>query len=170
MATSHIAGEANDIADIPSRSFSEGDRWNCPSNAEFLTKFAKTFPLPQGASWQLFILSKKISTRLISELLMQPLRMDAWLRLPKRGYVFGTDGATTSGHCASVPTSTMSPLAPKYAQSPALVDRSGRVIMDTDVKSLALGCKRLSPPSARPVNWSLERTPSSKHPSATSNP
>ena len=45
MITLHVAGKANDIADIPSRSFRHGHRWNCPYNTEFLSRFTSQFKL-----------------------------------------------------------------------------------------------------------------------------
>ena len=74
----HVAGKANDIADIPSRSFCLGHRWNFPSDAEFITCFNQRFPLPQGFKWQLFQVSPRIITCVIDELLMQPSKIDVW--------------------------------------------------------------------------------------------
>ena len=51
MHTIHVAGEANDIVDIPSRSFINGDRWILPGNHDVLTRFTNRFPLLQGACW-----------------------------------------------------------------------------------------------------------------------
>ena len=104
MVTLHVAGKGNDIADIPSRSFRPEHRWNCPTNFEFLSRFSKQFPLPQGHKWQLFIISPRITTRVISELLTAPGEMDGWLRLPPIGRVFGGAGVPTNQR-TSTPTS-----------------------------------------------------------------
>ena len=40
MTMLHVTGKANDISDIPSQSFRDGHRWNCPKNLDFLTHFA----------------------------------------------------------------------------------------------------------------------------------
>jgi len=71
MATIHVAGKANNIADIPSRSFCEGHRWNFPDNLVFLTRFTTRFPLLQGACWQLCVINPKIVTLVTLILRMQ---------------------------------------------------------------------------------------------------
>jgi len=76
MYAIHVVGKAKDIVDIPSRSFRLGHRWNFSSNAEFLFHFNQRFPLPQGIKWQLFEVSPKIISRVISKFLMLPLKMD----------------------------------------------------------------------------------------------
>ena len=67
----HIPGIENALTDIPSRSFGSVKSWECKSDDDVLTLFNKTFPLPQQASWTIFRLSTKVTTRMISALRMQ---------------------------------------------------------------------------------------------------
>ena len=168
MATIHVAGKANDIADIPSRSFRKGHRWNCPSNLDFLIKFNAEFPLKQGACWDLFVINPKLITLVTSVLLTSPLPMDVWQALPPRGRVFGLSGA---GTCRSLKmltrTSPMKSLTTSSGRSPDLRDGSGQVITEEEIKSLVLGSQRRLGPLARPVRWSEGTTLSTERQSGT---
>ena len=167
MITLHVAGKANDIADIPSRSFRHGHRWNCPSNTEFLSRFTSQFKLKQGLRWQLFILSPKIIMRVISELLTGPSEMDGWLRLPTIGRVFGAIGAGTSNQSASTPTSKTKISTPLSNGCPGLLDGCGQATSVAALKSLVLESRQGLGPSARPVNWSEGTTLSTEPPTYT---
>ena len=164
----HVAGKENDIADIPSRSFLPSSRWHCPDDKLFLTRFAERFPLPQGAFWQLFHPSNKLTTKVISELLMQQSPMEGWLRLPPKGRVIGTTGAPTANRWGLTPTSTPNPTAPSSAPPLALLDGLGRASTVMANKSLVQEYKLRCAPSARPANWTEGKTPSTGRPTATS--
>ena len=158
MYTIHVAGKANDIADIPSRSFKLGHRWNCPSDVQFLHRFNSHFSLPQGNKWQLFQLAPKIVTRVTSELLMLPLPMDVWHRLPAIGRLFGKNGVNTYAGTTSTHTSTTSHSKTSSDTSPVLLDGCGKVISAEAIESLVRGCRLRSEPSGRPANWTEDAT------------
>ena len=154
MANIHVARKANDLADIPSRSFRHGHRWNCPSNIDFLTKFNAEFPLKQGACWDLFVVNPKLITLVTSVLLTKPLHMGVWQELPTRGRVFGLSGAGTSRSLRMLThTSPMRSLMTSSGRSPDLRDGLGRVITEEDIKSLVQESQRRSGPLARPARW-----------------
>ncbi|KAL7522296.1 hypothetical protein ACHAWF_000302, partial [Thalassiosira exigua] len=69
LITRHIAGECNDLGDIPSRSFGYKAEWYFEEDSEFLAFFNKRFSMPQKNSWTGFRLSSAVSSRVICELL-----------------------------------------------------------------------------------------------------
>ena len=88
----HVAGVRNALTDIPSRSFGSEPKWFCKNDAQLLTLFNKTFPLPNQASWQVYRPSKEQCTRVTSVLQMRRTTADEWQRPPKPGKVFGATG------------------------------------------------------------------------------
>ena len=81
----HIAGEENSMTDIPSRSFGSNLAWFCKNNTDPLKIFNKNFPLPNQASWTVFIPSNAASMEVVSVLRMQHFEMGEWLQLKKAG-------------------------------------------------------------------------------------
>ena len=168
MATLHVAGKENDIADIPSRSFRQGHRWNYPDDLHFLTKFNSHFPLKQGACWNLFVINPKLITLVTSVLLTTPLPMDVWQRLPTRGRVFGISGAGMSKSLMMLtPTSQTRSSTTSSGQSSDLLDGCGKAITVEEIRCLVLGSQRRSEPLARPVRWSEGTTLYTEHQSGT---
>ncbi len=53
----HIAGVDNTMTDIPLRSFGSEQKWHCITDADFLTLYNASFPLPTQASWTVYRLS-----------------------------------------------------------------------------------------------------------------
>ena len=92
----HIAGVNNSLTDIPSRSFGSEAAWYCKTDAQLLTLFNSTFPLPNQGSWTVFHLSSEIATRMISILRMKVFTADEWRRLPKKGKFTGSVGSPMS--------------------------------------------------------------------------
>ena len=92
----HIAGVNNSLTDIPSRSFGSDAAWYCKTDAQLLTLFNKTFPLPNQGSWTVFRLSSRIATRVISILRMTAFTADEWRRLPEKGKLIGSVGSPMS--------------------------------------------------------------------------
>ena len=88
----HVAGVRNALTDIPSRSFGSEPQWLCKNDAQLLTLFNKTFPLPNQASWQVYQPSKEQCTRVTSVLQMRRTTADEWQRPPKPGKVYGATG------------------------------------------------------------------------------
>ncbi|KAL7548503.1 hypothetical protein ACHAWF_011783 [Thalassiosira exigua] len=96
LVTRHIAGECNDLGDIPSRSFGYKPEWHYEDDDEFLAFFNKRFPLPHKNSSTGFCLSSEVSSRVICELLTHGSPMAAWRQLPKIGTRFGANGQPTA--------------------------------------------------------------------------
>jgi hypothetical protein len=92
----HIAGVNNSLTDIPSRSFGSDAAWYCKNDAQLLTLFNSTFPLPHQGSWTVFHLSSEIAMRVISILQMKVFTADEWRRLPKKGKLTGSVGSPMS--------------------------------------------------------------------------
>ena len=168
MVTLHVAGKDNDIADIPSRSFWPEHRWNCPSNKEFLPRFALQFPLQKGKRWQLFLISHRIITRMISELLTAPGEMDGWCRLPVIRKAFGGTSASTSPLMLT-PTLKEKASTPLLNGSPTLLDGYGKAISVENIECLVLESRLLSGPSTRPVSWIEGRSRCTAPPKSISN-
>ena len=82
------------MADVASRSFGYKKEWECKSTEEFLTLFDRLFPLPKQSSWQSFLLSSKIVTRVTDALRMKPLKMREWRKLPKIGTSISRPGVS----------------------------------------------------------------------------
>ena len=167
MYTLHVAVKANNIADMPPRSFRDGHRWNFPDDCDFLTHFTFCFPLPQGACWELFVINPKIVTLVTSVLRMQQLSMDVWKQLPERGRIFGVTGVGTQKRLALTLISPMKitlPLSERYA---ALLDGLGGDITDKDMRLLVQESRLQSGPSARPTRWTSTATLPTEPPSAT---
>ena len=92
--TANIAGVDNELGNVPSCSWGRFPslRCTCASDTTFLAHFNDMFPLPQGTSWRMYHLPSKLGMHGISELLMRPLPLDVWLRLPKKGQSSGSNG------------------------------------------------------------------------------
>jgi hypothetical protein len=92
----HIAGVNNSLTDIPSRSFGSDAAWHCKNDAQLLTLFNSTFPLPNQGSWTVFHLSSEIAMRVTSILRMKVFTADEWKRLPRKGKLTGSVGSPMS--------------------------------------------------------------------------
>jgi hypothetical protein len=74
----HIAGQANAMTDVPSRSFGSEAKWHCTSDRSFLTLYNSLFPLPNQESWNLFRLSCAAITKVTSILRTKAFTLDEW--------------------------------------------------------------------------------------------
>jgi len=92
----HIPGVENALTDIPSRSFGSVPEWNCNTDSDLLTLFNSKFPLPHQASWTVFRLDTRVTTRVISALRMKGITLDEWRRLPPTGKHIGQIGPNMS--------------------------------------------------------------------------
>ena len=90
MSVEHISGIYNKMADVASRRHTTDPK-------SFLTEFSAIFPPPQNASWTLFRLSNKVTSKVSSELLNQQSSLESWRRLPTKEYAFGQLGKSSSG-------------------------------------------------------------------------
>ena len=95
IATLHIAGDQNAMTDIPSRSFGSEPKWHFKTEADLLTFFNDTFPLPRQNSWTVCQPTSAIAMRVISVLRMTPFTLDDWRRLPAAGKSIGAIGNST---------------------------------------------------------------------------
>lgn len=93
----HICGIENAITDIPSRSFGSNPAFFCKTDSDLKVLFDDKFPLPRQNSWNVFEVSLRISTRVISILRMSISGADEWRRLPKAGKHIGETGLAMSG-------------------------------------------------------------------------
>ena len=75
----HIAGEDNQMADITSRAFKNGDFFE--AHADLVTYLNLHFPLPQKLSWREFKVPTKWVSRVISCLRGEQLQMESLLLL-----------------------------------------------------------------------------------------
>jgi hypothetical protein len=91
----HIAGNQNQMTDIPSRSFGSESKWHFKTNKDLLTFFNSHFPLPTQNSWSVCQPASAIATRVISILRMKPFTLEDWRRLPAAGKSIGTTGKPT---------------------------------------------------------------------------
>ena len=67
----HIAGEENDMTDIPPHSFGSNISWFCKNDTDLLKVFNNPPPLPNQSSWTVFIPSNSVNMKVISVLRMQ---------------------------------------------------------------------------------------------------
>ena len=161
LLTISIAGEANTMADVASRSFRD-KRFNSPTNKTFCKTFNSIFPL-QSNSWKEFHLSDKLFSRVTSCLRGKPLKMESWTKLPGDGKNIGLTGAPTQPPSITSPTSAKHPTCSETSSSQPSLLGSG---LGTTVNRNALRFKPLQTrfqPTLRPLNW-LENSPrSTKH-------
>ena len=161
LTPAHVAGVLNRMADVASRSFGYKKEWECKSTEEFLTLFDRLFPLPQQSSWQSFHLSSKIVTKVTDALLMKPLRMQEWRRLPKIGTNISRPGASTCNlgeltrtweeKCPSQKECTISQASEQWS-APANWATESKSELDRYVQRLL--------PLRRPSRWTKAKRPS----------
>ena len=92
LSTLHVAGDANAMTDIPSRSFGDPSKWFCETDIELLSLYTREFPLPPQLSWNVYRINTRISSRIVSILRMQHFSMEEWRRLPSPGEHIGHVG------------------------------------------------------------------------------
>jgi len=158
MSTMHVVGKANDIANIPSRSFREGHCWNCPTNFNFLTCFNEHFCLPHGGCWQLCVINPKIVTLVTLELQTRWLPMDVWKQLLARGRLFELPDADTLIKSELIPILPMKTLQPLCDRLPDFLDGLGAAITLEDARLLVQGCKLQLEQLIRPARWKSKET------------
>ena len=74
-----ITREENSMTDIPSRLFGGNISWFFLNDTDLINLFNKNFPLPNQASWTVFIPSNVVIMKFISVLWMQYFEMGEWL-------------------------------------------------------------------------------------------
>jgi hypothetical protein len=78
ITTLHIAGNQNQMTDIPSRSFGSKSKWHFKTDENVLTFFNSHFPLPTQNSWSVYQPTSAIATRVISVLRMKHFTLEDW--------------------------------------------------------------------------------------------
>ena len=156
LSTLHVAGDANAMTDIPSRSFGVPTKWYCPKDSHLLTLYNREFPLQTQPSWNVYQINTKISSRIVSVLRMQHTSMDEWRRLPKPGAHMCAVGASLPKLwqwtlCYRVPNS-------KTKSETSLRSRRRSEMVDSVVNHAKLELQRLvalSQPLAKRVQWPM---------------
>ena len=160
LTPAHLAGELNTMADVASRSFGYKSEWKCDSTDEFLTLFDRFFPLPNKTSWQYFLISSRIVTRVTDALQMRPSTMEEWKKLPKIGTSISRTGASFCNLGELTRTWKARPLSTKCTTSPASPDGSDRATWAEESKyELEQYVQRLLP-LRRPSRWTEAKLPS----------
>ena len=88
----HVVVYLNVLQYIPSRYFGFSKQRHCTNESEFLLLKNSKSPLPHQRSWQIFLLSFTLSTKVIFELWTKTYLMGEWKRVRRIGKRFGGSG------------------------------------------------------------------------------
>ena len=157
----HIPGPENSISDIPSRSFGGKAKWHCKTDAEFLTLFNSSFPLPNQTPWRLYHLPPSLVSRVISVLVTQASEPAEW-RLLKRPKTSTGGTGRTMRKLWEWTLSCRSRRPPSTSGSGLLPDLQAESELATSAMAARLElnrCLRRSRPLARRFPWCAESTP-----------
>ena len=161
LCTLHIAGEKNEMTDVPSRSFGSEPKWHCKTDSELLDLYNSLFPLPNPKdSWTVYQLSPKIISMIYSALRTGVLGMEEWRQLPRLGGHIGESGASTANLfelTLSYRGSHSKKNATQHCHSPPQLGSGGT---GEDVKSELERFQRRSRPLTRRSPWPLISNPS----------
>ena len=146
-----VEGEANEMADVASRSFNVASGY-LYTDAQLLTHFEQHFPLPQNRSWRVVTLSTEDVSKVISTLRGQRLTMAQWTsRGAKSTGNIGNSSPKSSGAC--LPTLMAAPSRSGQQSSQPLLSGSGK---ESTAAATELLCSLLTERSAslgRPSSW-----------------
>ena len=78
LVAEYVEGELNVLGDIPSLSFVYSKTWNFTNDSRFLSLINYQLPLPHQSSWQGFLFSFTLSTKVISKLGTRASPMGEW--------------------------------------------------------------------------------------------
>ena len=154
LTTLHVPGKQNAMTDIPSRSFGSEKKWHCTNDADFLTLFNETFPLPKQASWTVFRPSFDLCTKVLSVLRTKRLPMGEWRQLPGQGTHIGRIGTPSSHLWEWTLTYRVLPTGNGSAASQGLQLSNERATMVEEERSKLAWSLALSRPLARRSRWS----------------
>ena len=157
----NIAGKENDMADIPSRAFKQGEYFE--ANQNLVCYFNQHFPLPQTNSWLEYRLPTKLSSRVTSCLRGELTPMESLHKLPKLGRNTGRPGRPTAPLAVNqIPTSTPSVKSNKASSSLPSQPVCAPGLTVTEIKSAFKQSRMRSRPSPRPVDWLGNKVPPAK--------
>ena len=161
-----IAGDKNDMADVASRAFTNGKFYTAAHN--LVSYFNKNFPLQNG-SWIEFQIPKKIISLVISCLRNEQLPMEWLTKLPGLGRSTGNTGRNTHPSVEHSHSSTIqiSPNSNVNSSSAPMLQGSGQVLTEEELRSKFKGSRKRSQPSPRPSNWLENVVPYSKRRTCT---
>ncbi len=149
----HIAGDQNQMTDIPSRSFGSESKWHFKTDKDLLTFFNSHFPLPTQNSWSVCQPTSVIATHVISVLRMKPFTLEDWRQLPVAGKSIGTTGKPAQ-HLWEWTLTYRIPNSPnKSVCSQDLQRESAQVSMVNENKLKIAQSVRRSRPLARRSRW-----------------
>ena len=154
----HIAGANNDIADVPSRSYSNNTFTT--SQKPFLETFSRLFPLKQPHSWREFHLKAKLSSRVMSLLRGKPLTLGSWMQIPGQDKNTGLTGETIVPNSTPALTSANKRDYSRVFSLQHLQQEFGLELLGEGNESKSKPSQRRWEPSPRPLNW-LENAPQS---------
>lgn len=155
LSTLHVAGDANAMTDIPSRSFGDPAKWFCETDIELLSLYSREFPLPPQLSWNVYRINTKISSRIVSILRMQHFSMDEWRRLPSPGEHIGSVGQSSPDLWEWTLRYRIPPSKNASVASGDMQLQSEKVnLVASQVKSELQRLVALSRPLARRAKWS----------------
>jgi hypothetical protein len=156
----NIAGEDNEMADIVSRAFKNGQYFEAGKN--LTSYFNSKFPLPQKKSWTEFHIPSALASRVTSCLRGELLPMASLLRLPQLAQSTGVTGAAMYPFSTATPSSLAKTPWIASTSSVALLPESEQEHLDEDIQSRFRGAQRRLQPSTRPSNWLENRLPSTR--------
>ena len=156
----NIAGKNNEMADIPSRAFKNGEYFY--AQADLVSYFNLHFPLQQNRSWLEFTIPPKLASRVISCLRGEQLPMESLRKLPKLGKGFGKIGPAIANNAAQTLTSNNSHHANGPSSSQHLQPGFAPGLTALEIKSVFKRSRMRSRPSPRPANWLENKVPFTK--------
>ena len=155
----HIAGEENNMTDIPSRSFGSNPSWFCKNDTDLLKCFNKHLPFPNQASWTIFSPSNAVIVKVISMLWMQHFEMGKWLQLKKSGKPVGKNGVNLSDLWEWSLGYRMPRTSSEFGASQASQLAYARAAMVEANKLQLSQCLGRSRPLAQRLLWPLKEIP-----------
>ena len=160
LTTLNIPGAENDMADISSRAFKQGDSFS--HQIPLANLFNKKIPLPQQNYWTELKIPAKLTSRVMSCVRGEQLTMESLLKLPKLGKNIGNIGQNMSTNGDKMSSSRMQHPYKKESYSQHLLQGSGQASTAEELRSKFLRSKKRLRPSPRPQNWQDNKVPFTK--------
>jgi hypothetical protein len=151
LTTLSIPGDNNQMADVSSRAFKNGEYF---LNKQTLSNyFNVSFPLPKPHSWKELKIPSKLSSRVMSCVRGELSTMESLLKLPKAVLNIGNSGKATQRRGTEMPSCPMPHQFKEASSSQPLLRGSGQASTVEELKSEFRQSQRPSRPSQRPSNW-----------------
>ena len=145
-----VAGEANDMADVSSRSMNANSGFLF-TNDTLLAHFNAHFPLPQNQRWTIVTLPTEAISKVVSTLRGSQLTMAQWTTTDEKHT--GVTGNDSRRNGTSTNSSLDVPKRRPPTSSAPLLTGCGKATSDAAVESLRSLLTEQSVPLARPSNW-----------------